>query len=311
MIESILPFVVAFISLGAFELGGRVRSRVHVLMPWKDPVTLSLFMVALSPFILSRFGVDWIDPFNTWYLASALAFILCYSVAYIRGEFDMIYVNTHTIISEKYPGGAQEIRPIIYYYGYEDGRLYCQEQSMKEILKTVIFGIRSPLEFPMGQIQRTRPLVMKTVFFPLISVDAVDVVDEQIEEEIVVKLRFLKFKVRSYRYTPAPSCVDATQSWLVSAYNQDNLTRELTRKEAQLLESKVTAQSQFYAKSADLLVEMINDRTPGSDVYQSVINRFAPDPGMAIQPDPAQQPPTQIRRRKHRQQQQVVDDDDE
>ena len=201
MIEAILPFVVAFISLGAFELGGRVRSRVHVIMPFKDPVTLLLFAVSLSPIILSMFDVIVFDPLNTWYLASLLAFVLCYSVAYVRGEFDMIYVNTHTIVSDKYPGGAQEIRPIVYYYGYEDGCLYCQEQSIKEILKTVIFGIRSPLDFPMGQIQRTRPLVVKTVLYPKIMVDAVDVVDEQITEDIIVKLRFLKFRVRSYLFS--------------------------------------------------------------------------------------------------------------
>ena len=56
------------------------------------------------------------------------------------------------------------------------------------------------------------------------------------------------------------------------------VTRELTRKEAQLLETKTSAMSSFYARSADLLVEMINDRTPGSEVYEDVINRLAPEP---------------------------------
>ena len=54
--------------------------------------------------------------------------------------------------------------------------------------------------------------------------------------------------------------------------------KELTRKEAQLLETKTTAMSQSYDRSADLLVEMINDRTPGAEVYQDVIDRLAPEP---------------------------------
>lgn len=45
-----------------------------------------------------------------------------------------------------------------------------------------------------------------------------------------------------------------------------------------MLETKTSAMSSFYARSADLLVEMINDRTPGSEVYEDVINRLAPEP---------------------------------
>jgi len=56
--------------------------------------------------------------------------------------------------------------------------------------------------------------------------------------------------------------------------------KELTRKEAQLLETKTTAMSSFYARSADLLVEMMNDRTPGAEVYEDVVSRLAPEPGM-------------------------------
>ena len=109
----------------------------------------------------------------------------------------------------------------------------------------------------------------------MVCVDAVDLVEEKIEETEVKKWIFT-FKVRSYSYTPAPSCIDSTQQWLVSAYNQENLTKELTRKEAQLLESKTSAMSTYYAKSADLLVEMISDRTPGSEIYQEVAERLAP-----------------------------------
>lgn len=278
ILDTILPFVLAFVSLGAFELGTRVRERVHVVMPYKDPVTLLLFLCCLSPVIAELTGHHIIDITDVWYIAFVLAFLSCYSLAYIRGELDMVYVNVHTIISDRFPGGAQEIKPVVFYWDSE-GKQFLQEQSLKEILKAVIFGVRSPLRLDTGMIRRTRPVFVQKVLYPRVAVDAIDVVEEKIVETEVKKWIF-KFKFRSYSYTPAPSCIDNTQQWLVSAYNQENLTRELTRKEAQLLETKTSAMSSFYARSADLLVEMINDRTPGSEVYEDVIHRLAPEPEM-------------------------------
>lgn len=274
MLESFLPFAIAFVSLGAFELGTRVRERVHVIMPYKDPVTILLFLIALSPVILSGLGHEIIDPGNVWYLSFVVAFLGCYSLAYIRGELDLVYVNVHTIISERFPAGAQEIRPLVYYWD-KKGNQCIQEQGFKEILKSVFLGIRSPLRLDIGLIKRTRPIRIRTVLLPLISLDPIDVVEEKIEENVIKKWIF-PFKVRSYSYTSAPSCIDTTQQWLVSAYNQDQLTKELTRKEAQLLESKTSAMSTFYAKSADLLVEMISDRTPGAEIYNDVAERLSP-----------------------------------
>ena len=278
MIEAVLPILLAFVSLGAFELGSRVRDIIHVVMPFKDPITLILFALALSPVALWVSGIGLIDPTDIWYLAFVVAFVSCYSLAYIKGELNMAYINVHTIISDEFPGGAQHVKPVVYYWD-RDGNQCLQEQSFKEILKTVIFGIRSPLRLDTGMIRRTRPVFVQKILYPMVAVEAIDVVEEKITE-FEVKRWFLRFKVRSYSYIPAPSCIDTTQQWLVSAYNQENLTKELTRKEAQLLETKTTAMSSFYAKSADLLVEMINDRTPGAEVYQDVIDRLAPDPRM-------------------------------
>ena len=276
MLEAVLPIALAFVSLGAFELGSRVREHVHVIMPHKDPVTLMLVLLCLSPAVADLLGHGLFDATSMWYVSFVIAFLACYSLAYVRGEFDMVYVNVHTIVSEQFPGGAQQVKPVVYYWDRQ-GNQCLQEQSFKEILKTVVFGIRSPLRLDTGTIRRTRPLYVQKVLYPTVCVDAVDVVEEKIEESVVSR-GFLRFKVRSYSYTPAPSCIDTTQSWLVSAYNQRNLTKELTRKEAQLLETKTTAMSSFYARSADLLVEMMNDRTPGAEVYEDVVRRLAPEP---------------------------------
>lgn len=278
MLEPILPILLSFVSLGAFVLGGKVRDIIHVVMPYKDPITLLLMTLVFSPVVLWFAGIKFLNPTNLWYIAFAVAFILCYSLAYIKGELNVVYVNVHTIISEKFPNGAEEIKPVVYFWD-KNGNQCLQEQSFKEIMKAVLFGIHSPLRLDTGMIRRTRPVFMQKLLYPKLSVEAIDVVEEKIAETTVKKGLF-KFKVRSYSYIPAPSCIDTTQNWLVSAYNQENLVKELTRKEAQLLETKTSAMSSFYAKSADLLVEMINDRTPGAEVYQDVIDRLAPDPRM-------------------------------
>lgn len=278
MMETILPIGIAFVSFGAFYLGGYVRDHVHVVLPYKDPATLFLFALCFLPAVISLTEYKVIEPDNIWYIAFLIAFISCYSLAYIKGELDMVYVNVHTIISDRFPAGAQEVGYVVYYWDKE-GNQCMQEQTFKEILKTVIFGIRSPLRLDVGMVRRARPLIVDKLMYPRIEVEAIDVVEKRVTESIVKRWIF-RFRVRSYVYTPAPSCIDTTQQWLVSAYNQENLTKELTRKEAQLLETKTTAMSSFYARSADLLVEMINDRTPGAEVYQDVIERLAPEPGM-------------------------------
>jgi uncharacterized membrane-anchored protein YhcB (DUF1043 family) len=253
-------------------------------------VTILLFILCLSPLIAEALGRHWLDVSSVWYVAFVIAFLACYSLAYMRGELDMVYVNVHTIVSDRFPSGAQQVKPVVYYWDRE-GNQCLQEQTYAGIFKALLFGIRSPLRLDTGMVRRTRPVYVQKVLYPIVRVDAIDVVEEKVEESIVRKGPF-GFRVRSYSYTPAPSCIDTTQNWLVSAYNQRNLMKELTRKEAQLLETKTTAMSQFYARSADLLVEMINDRTPGAEVYQDVVDRLAPGPEeIRIQ---AEDPPAEL-----------------
>lgn len=278
MLEAILPVLLAFVSLGAFELGTRVRNYVHVVMPYRDPLTVLLALAVLSPAIASWAGHEFIDPTDIWYIAFAIAFLSCYSLAYIRGELNLVYVNVHTIISDRFPAGAQEIKPVVY---YEDryGNLCLQEQSFKEIIKSVFFGIRSPLRLSLQSIQRERYLSVQKVLYPKVELNPIDVVEEKIEESVVKRWIF-SFKVRSYSYTPAPMCIDNTQQWLVSAYSQENLTKEVTRKEAQLLECQIASRTQFIGKSGDLLAEVIGERTPGAEIYKAVAERLAPEGGI-------------------------------
>ena len=74
MLEAILPVLLAFVSLGAFELGTRVRDRVHVILPYKDPLTLLFVLIVLSPVIGHLSGHPFIE-LSVWYAAFAIAFL--------------------------------------------------------------------------------------------------------------------------------------------------------------------------------------------------------------------------------------------
>lgn len=155
-VETVLPFLLAFTSLAAFEIGKRVRAHIHVVLPHRDPVTLIIIIVCVLPYILDCYGYHVIDPTDHWYLAFVFGFLSCYVVAYIGGEFDLVYVNVHTIISDRFPNGAQEVRPVVYYWD-STGQMCIQEQSYKEVLKSLL-GIRCTLRLDIGMVQRTRPI---------------------------------------------------------------------------------------------------------------------------------------------------------
>jgi len=273
-IEAVLPVLLAFVSLGAFELGTRVRGHIHVVMPHRDPVTLILVLLCLSPAIASYLGEPFIDPTNIWYIAFVIAFLSCYTLAYVRGELGLVYVNIHTIVSDQYPNGCESIKPVVYYWD-RDGNMCLQEQTYKEVLKSMI-GVRSPLRLDVGMIRRTRPVIVQKVLYPKVSVSPIDVVEERISET-TVKKGLITYRVRSYQYVPAPQCIDTTQDWLVSAYNQQKLTTELTRKESQILEMQMEMQSSQYARTSDLLMEMTYDKTPGAEIYRTVASRLSPE----------------------------------
>lgn len=278
MLESVLPIALAFVSLGAFELGSRVREHIHVVMPYRDPVTILFFILALSPVISKYFfNVTIVEPTDIWYIAFVVSFLSCYSLAYLRGDLDMVYVNVHTIASDRFPAGALDIKPVVYYWD-KNGNQCCQEQTVKEIFKTVFLGIRSPLRLDIGMVKRTTPVFVQKILYPKVSLEAIDVIEEKITETVVRKC-LIPFKVRSYSYTPAPSCIMNVMQWLTTSQNQKELIADYSRLEAQLLETKLSSQSQFYGRSADLLVEMVNDRTVGAEVYHDVMDRLSPKEG--------------------------------
>ena len=264
-LETILPFGLAFLSILSFQLGNEVRKRVHVMLPWKDPATLLLMFIAFSPVIGDLLGHHIIDIGNIWYLAALISFLSCYSIAYLRGEFDLMNIGV-------WSDGNLTSRPIVYYYG-PDGNMYLQEQSFREILKTVLFGIRSPLDFP-ADVQRTSTIDIQKVLYPRVCVDTVFVIDEEINETEVKRWKFT-FKVRSYRYDVAPQCTNPETVWMIDKANNKILLKELNRHQAALFDAKQEAMSGMIAMGTDMVVNLLGDHTPESDIYRDLIEKHA------------------------------------
>ncbi len=274
MLEDILPLVLAFVSLFAFILGGYIRSKVHMVWPFQDPVSMTLWTLCALPFILDHYGYRLFDPYGMWYISFVVAFVLCYCVAYFRGEFYMVYINAHTIISEDDPYGAQDADYYVYYWN-RDGQMCLQEQTIRAALKSLC-GIHCPLKLDIGQIRRARRLTVHFLGLPRKTIQAVDMVEKKVTEGVVKKGPF-KFKVRSYSFTPAPACIDTTASWLVSAAEQRKLVNNLVQCEAQILTNALTIPDIEYAHSSDLLTELIKDRTPDAEVYAQIMDRLKPE----------------------------------
>lgn len=274
MLEDILPLVLAFVSLFAFILGGHVRSVVHMVWPFQDPVSMMLWILCALPFILDYYGHRLFDPYDMWYIAFVVAFVLCYCVAYFRGEFNMVYIDTHTIISEDDPDGAQDTDYYVYYWNKE-GQMCLQEQTIRAAIKSLC-GIHCPLRLDIGQIRRARRQTVHFLGLPKKTIQSIDMVEKTVTESIVKKGPF-KFKVRSYAFTPSPGCIDTTADWLVSAAKQQVLVKELVKKECTILDNAITVHTVGYQRAADLLTELINDRTPSAEIYNELAARLMPE----------------------------------
>lgn len=274
MIEDILPLLLAFVSLFAFILGGHIRSIVHMVWPFQDPVSMTFWFLCTLPYILDYYGYGLFDPYGIWYTSFVVAFVLCYCVAYFRGEFNMVYIDTHTIISEDDPDGAQDTDYYVYYWN-KDGQMCLQEQTIRAALKSLC-GIHCPLKLDIGQIRRARRQTVHFLGLPRKTIRSIDMVEKTVTEDIVRKGPF-RFKVRSYVFTPAPACIDTTADWLVSAAKQRTLVNQLVRCTAEILESKLTAQEIQYKSGGDLLVELLHDRTIGAEVYDEIKSRLKPE----------------------------------
>lgn len=275
------------VSYMALWLGQKIRGMVHVYFPWKDPVTLLIWIFASGPALLwIGESVDGplgtachelllgLDPTYFWYPLWLLAFMGFYAYGYlVNGTLDMFYVNIHTICSETDPAGSEEISPLVYYQG-PDGRLYVQDQKFWSICKSTFFNVRDPFAFPLAQIERARTIRLRTRFLKIPAFKAVDVIEREIKEYTQTVGPF-KMRYREYRYSPPPSACFKSTDWLVSAEQQQRLTADLGRLEMENLHHRAAFTTDVIDKAADF-VKVTYGLTPGQMHFEEIFHDIAP-----------------------------------
>lgn len=249
-----LPFVVVLITIGSYFLGKFIRSRAHVIIPFKDPISLGFVFLAFVPLIVDGVNHTQIAG-NIWTLSITFAFFLGYIIGYLAEQEDLVYVAVHQIVER-----TQEIEPIVRYYN-RDGKCCWQPQSFKEIIKTMVFGIHNPLQLSGGS--RTRYVHLKKVLMEL-SADAVDLAGVEISEEIIKKGPF-KFRIESRRYIPCPLCQDSPYDFITKAEGYEELFTKFADMQVDAAESKAQL-SVAQVKGGAAMLNALAGKQP-SNVY--------------------------------------------
>lgn len=253
--DMILAFVGMGVILGGYFFGRKIRDYIHVMIPFKDPLSLGLVLLALIPMILNNIHPEWnIDPGNPWIVVITMAFFVGYIIGYISITDDIIYVAVHQIVER-----TQDIEPIVRYQN-SNGQTCWQPQGMWSIFKTVALGIHNPLQLS-GSIYRTRHVRMKKIFLEL-EVDSVDLAGIEEEESYVEKWGF-KFKVVSRKYIPSPNCTDSPYDWIVRATEYEDIFTKYAELQVQAAESEASIKT-AQIKGGAAMLNALSGKEPSS-----------------------------------------------
>ena len=231
-IDLFMPFVVIALWPAGYFLGRKVRDFAHVMIPFKDPVSLLILFLgcALMCLPVYHLGLDWQDQVTVWTLSSTLGFLLGYIIGYCSIGIDVVQVAVHSITQND-----MESYPLVYYYSRE-GRLCWQPQDFRSIFKSMVLGVHNPLNFPLGSIYRKRHIYLRTLFMKQ-EVDVVDLAGMEVNETEVVKGR-IHFRVEARKYIPSPNCTDAPYDWIVRASEYEDVFMKFSEVQVEAIEAK-------------------------------------------------------------------------
>lgn len=251
-IDAVMPFAISLLTLGSFFLGKKVRSYGNVIYPWMDPISVLLTLAVLSPWyrenvpFLANFSL--IDPGNIWVQATALGIACGYFTGYILNQPNIVYVGVHNI-----PNKTQEVYPIVYYYrDEEDGKhMYIQPQTFPAVIKTMLFGIRYPLDLPLNLIQRKRHVSIRKILIRA-DADEIDLAGHEVTRHKVKRGPFT-FTFESHKYIATPYATDAPYDWILNASKYDKLFTRFNEMQVESMESKSELQMASVKGAGDIL----------------------------------------------------------
>lgn len=252
----LLPFLAVFVTMAGYALGRWIRNYAHVIVPFRDPISLTFVALLAMPFLIDAFSPEHslIPSDSIWYQSLVCAILVGYIIGYLLNQINMEYVGVHNILEK-----VQDIYPIVYYY--HDGKMYIQPQTFRGIFKTMILRVRYPLDLPMNQIMRRRTVKLRKVFMHL-EAQVIDLAGHTVEK-YDQKLGPFKVTVEKHTYIPAPYCMDAPYDWIVNTAQYDQMFREYSRLQVDAMESKAELQVAS-VKGAGMVLTALNEKTPSN-----------------------------------------------
>lgn len=249
-LDAVMPFAVVMFALIAYYAGRRIRGTSHSVIPFKDPISLSLMGISFLPLILDITGHGVMDPFGIWLLASLFGWWVGYMVGYFSESVDLVYVSVHQIADR-----TQDVDFIVRYYNRE-GQMCWQPQNFRAICKTMLFGIHNPLY--LVQVQRTRRVTVHQFMRPKVVVDAIDLAGIQSDEYTVKRgpKGRVNWTVEALKYTPSPHCTDAPYDWIANALGYEELFQNYSSLQVEHLETNAQLRIATMKGSGELLSAM-------------------------------------------------------
>lgn len=261
-IDVIMPFAISLLTLGSFFLGKKVRSYGNVIYPWMDPISVLLTLAILSPWYRDSISIlanlSFLDPDNIWVQATVLGIACGYFTGYILNQPNIVYVGVHNI-----PNKTQEVYPIVYYYrDEEDGtHMYIQPQTFSAVIKTMIFGVRYPLDLPLNMIQRKRHVSIRKILIRA-DADEIDLAGHEVSRHKVKRGPFT-FTVESHRYIATPYATDAPYDWILNASKYDELFTRYNELQVESMESQSELQMAS-VKGAGNILKALGRKVPNN-----------------------------------------------
>ncbi len=253
MIEIIVALVAIGAVFGGQWFGYFIRGKAHVMIPFNDPVSITLFIIALIPLFIDVGLNEW------WYWVCILAFFTGYCKGYIENRSDIIYVAVHDLVRSD-----QDVYPIVRYTS-PDGRMCWQPQSLPKVFRSMFLNIHCPLQLMATRNPRhvrVRNVCMKA------EANAYDMAHMESVITTEKKWRFT-FKVESRKYISAPHNMDSPYDWIANATGYEQMFLELSKAQTENIE-RMANLDVAALKGAKMVMEAVGAKTPSREMMDEL-----------------------------------------
>lgn len=252
MIE-LVPIIAIAAVFGGQWFGSFIRARAHVIIPFNDPISLMLVVLAVVPLFVDVGLNQW------WYWIIIAGFFAGYCKGYLSYGADVVYVAVHDLVRQE-----QEVYPIVRYTA-PDGRMCWQPQSFRKVCRSMFLGIHNPLQ--MMPARNPRHVSVRNVLVRA-EAYAYDMAHMESTVTTVTKWRF-KFEVESRKYVSAPHNMDSPYDWIANATGYEQLFLEYSKAQTESIERQVNLDVAAL-KGAKMVMEAMGSKTPNREMMDEL-----------------------------------------